>query len=248
MEEEQVQDQTVNEESVQDQTESSAVEAEEQVQAESESSEEEQTDESNEVQESEQPKKRDARSRIKELLGENKELKSKLGNPQFNEALQNGSNVPIPEQLAPEEYQALVVNNQLAMAEIAKMRQESAYKDFTSELQDVTSSVPELNPDSDDYNPDLEAVIAENFADGFIAKDQYGNFIGTKKSFKEYALKQVEVFRKAQTNGATKTKEVLDRQASEQAVTSSGGGGKTSKNPGDMSIQELEAKLGVVRR
>lgn len=114
-------------------------------------------------------------------------------------------------------------------------------------MDNVVSSVPELNPESDKYNPALEEIIASTYNDGYVVKDQRGNFVGTKKSFKEFAQAHVNAFREAETRGATHGQQVTRQQQSEAAVTpqstTNSSGPKDFK---DLSISEMEAKLGIV--
>lgn len=238
MEDEQIQDQSqdesVNNTPVQDDAASTPAEAPEAQGQEEAVQEQPKT-------EAEPKKKNNAQSRIKELLGENKAKDN-----QIQELMQRAGQLDVPDELTADQYRAMQFSGQLAQADVQQLRRELAYKDFTGEMNEVVNTVPELNPDSDSYNPDLEAVIAENYADGFIVKDQYG-FVGTRKPFKEFALQQVKVFRNAQTKGATASKEVLDRQASEQAITSTGGSSKAPRDTSDKSIAELEKELGIFR-
>lgn len=246
---EQIQDTTVNE-SVQTEnvTDSSPVEqaqSQPETQPEERNAEGEQPTQEEPRNEQEQKPRNNAQSRIKELLSAKKEAESERD--RMAQLMQQTPNMELPEELSPEEYRALQFNSNQVAQEVQGLKRELAYKDLSSEMDSVVATVPELNPESESYNPVLEELIAQNFDEGYIIKDSTGRFVGTKKSFKEFAQKQVNAFREAETRGATHSQKVLQKQASEAAVTDQSTSTSESKPFESLSIHDMEKQLGFHR-
>lgn len=235
-----IQDTAVNEsvDTSQDVTDSPAVEAVDTV--------DEQTEQSDVQEVQEQPKPRNnAPSRIKQLLGEKKQLEAERD--QFAEMLQQQAQVQVPDNLTEDQYRALTADASYAALEVQNLKRQLAYKDFANEVDIVEKEYPELNPESDNYNEDLAKALSTAYEEGYMVKDNNGRFVSTKKSLKDFTSQMIKAYRTAEVKGATKTQEALAKQASEAVVTSQNNSSSETTDFKDLSIEEMEKKLGVVR-
>ena len=245
MDEEVLNNQTENQDvPAQNDTDSSPVESAdvEQTQVPEADSEAEVTpDQETEVKEEQKPK-RNAQSRIKQLIEENKQLKQQQ-NP-FSDAM----NQPIPDNLTEEQYRALVAGNTSTALEVQQLKRQMAFKEFESENETVLNQYPELNPESDSFDEELASTLADAYWEDYVVKDQNGNFVGTKRSLKEFTEKMIKPYRNAINRGAAQTTEALNQQASESPVTPESSKSSEPKPFESLSIEEMEAKLGIVRQ
>lgn len=194
-----------------------------------------------EVAEESQPK-RNAESRIKQLLKENKELKRQQQNP-FSEAM----NQPIPENLSEEQYRALVADSTNTAIEVENLKRQMALDRFESDSELVLKDYPELNPDSESYDEELATTLADAYWESHVVKDANGNFVRINKSLKDFTSQMIKPYRNALNKGAVRTSEALQQQASESPVTPESSKSSDSKAFEDLSIAEMEARLGIVR-
>lgn len=198
-----------------------------------------------EVQEvpTEEPKPRNnAQSRIRELVNEKKQVEAERN--QYAELLQQANNQPIPDNLSEDEFRALQASATYAATEVQQLKRELAVERFEKEVDAVEAKFPELNPNSDQYNEKLADALSKQYAEGFIEKDRNGNFIRTRKSLEAFTSEMIDAYRDAMTKGATQTKEVLQQQAAEAAVTPQTNSQSEPKAFENLSIKEMEAQLG----
>lgn len=193
-----------------------------------------------------EPKPRNnASSRIRELVSKTKQLEAERN--QYAEMLQNNAQMPVPENLSEDQYRALAADANYATVRVQDLERRLAYKDFTSEVDVVEQKYPELNPESDGYNSKLAEALAKTYEEGFIVKDKNGRFVSQKKSLSDFTKEMLDAYRTAEIKGATKTQEALAQQAAESVVTPQSTNNSETKAFKDLSIEEMEKQLGVVR-
>lgn len=183
-----------------------------------------------------------AQSRIKELVNEKKQLAAERD--QYADLLQQGNQMQVPDNLTEEQYRALATDANYAAVKVQELERKLALKDFTTEVDSVELKYPELNPESDQYNESLAKALSGAYEKGFIEVDSKGHFIGTKKSLEEFTEEMIAPYRDAMTKGAARSKEVLDRQAGEAAVTPQTTTSSGTTDFAAKSITEMEAEIG----
>lgn len=235
MDEQQVPQEALNEPVEADVTESPTVEP----------TEAQPVEESQPIEQDDSKPKRGAESRIRELVSEKKQLEAERN--QYAELLQQSQQMPIPENLSEEQYRALATDANYATLKVQELERKMAQKDFSTEVDLVEQTYPELNPKSDKYDEKLAESMAKAYESGFVVKDRNGNFAGTKMSLKEFTDMMIQPYREALVKGAAQTSEALSQQASEAVVTPESSQTSEPKAFEDLSIKEMEAKLGVVR-
>lgn len=194
----------------------------------------------------EEPKARNnAQSRLREVLGDKKQLKAE--NEQLRQMLEQQAQMPVPDNLTEDQYRALATDAQYAAVEVQNLKRQLAYKDFNNEIDLVEQKFPELNPESDSYNPKLAETLSEVYNEGFIVRDQNGNFVATKKSLNDFTKSVIDAYRTAEVKGAAKTQEALAKQAAEAVVTPDSTKTSDTKDFSELSIEEMEKKLGTLR-
>lgn len=186
-----------------------------------------------------------AQSRIKELVSKTKQLEAERN--QYADLLQQANNTQVPENLSEDEFRALQASATYAASEVQQLKRQMAQKDFSNEVDLIEQTYPELNPNSDSYNEKLAETLATAYEEGFIVKDSQGNFVGTRKSLKEFTESMVAPYRDAINKGAAQTGEAINRQVAEAVVTPQTSTTSEPKPFAELSIKEMEAKLGVVR-
>ena len=194
----------------------------------------------------EEPKARNgAQSRIKELVSKTKQLEAERN--QYADLLQQANNSQVPENLSEDEYRALQASATYAATEVQQLKRQMAQDKFSNEVDLVEQTFPELNPNSEQYNEKLADTLAKAYEEAYLLTDQSGQFVGTKKSLKDFTEAMITPYRDAMTRGAVQTGEALDRQAAEAVVTPQTSTSSEPKPFADLSIKEMEARLGTVR-
>ena len=197
---------------------------------------------------------RSAEGRIKELIDKNKNLTQQQqrqfaeSTPQqqkkFTDYLQ-GRNDISPEELnqVANQYLADVQGNLMQQTDsLVNLRLQE--REARQRLENEANQVSELEIVKE--NPEVEGLILETWQKQANAQfDQNGNLISFNPnvSLAEVANKQAEVLEKYATKGRANDKQVLSQQAEESAVTPSAKSPEP-KDASDMSIKELEGKLG----
>lgn len=235
MDEEQVQTQAENEDVKADVTESPAVEET------TTDVPEEVSEESKETPEEPKPKN-NAQNRLKEVLGERKQLRNE--NENLRSLLERSSQVSVPDNISEEDYRALVASATMTAADVQQLKQQIEVERFVNEVEAVEREYPELNPDSDQYNEELALQLSAAYEEGFVNKDRNGNFIGAKKSIREFTASMIKPYRDALARGATQAGAALEAQAGEAVVTPQKSSTSAPKAFKDKSIAEMEKQLG----
>jgi len=202
--------------------------------------------ESADEQPQEQPKARNnSQSRIKELLGKTKQLEAQ--NNEYAEMLQRSSQMQVPDNLSEDQYRALATDASYAAVKVQDLERRLAFKDYSTEVDTVEQKYALINPDSDEYVPEIAEALANTYDKGFIERDANGKFVRQKMSLDEFTKQFIGAFEKAQSKSTAKTSEAIARQAAESVVTPDSTNNSETKAFKDLSIDEMEAKLGVVR-
>lgn len=184
--------------------------------------------------------KKGANARIGELVGEVKSLKQRLAEiatpgvpttPMPNQAIDLDSEV------TPEQYRQHVLQTASNMVDL-KMKQSEAISRIDKESSEVMRAYPQLDPDSDSFDKELSETISEAI-EAQVRLSPYS------ASVKKFADRLMKPFIKAVSNGVAQEKETITKQVSQSALrpTAIRSPEKSAEN---MSIAELEAKLGIV--
>lgn len=159
--------------------------------------------------------KRDANSRIRQLIAEKNELKRQINNSALL------TNTQIPDEISPDEYQAMMVNSTQTALEVQQLKTENAYRDLKSDGALVAATIPELNPESPAYNKDLEDLLSKQYEENYIISDAQGRFVGTKKSLAEFMTENVSAMRRIMTKSQNNIINDNNRVNDEDVVSSS---------------------------
>lgn len=117
-----------------------------------------------------------------------------------------------------------------AKAEVRKELQ------FEQDIAQAEQKYPQLNSDSEKADKDLIGLINETW--------QLSGGLKSGRRFSDFVDRFMSVQNKSKSLGAEESLEKLKQQESEQAITPSGTGTKESKDPKEMSLDELRSQLG----
>ena len=184
--------------------------------------------------------KKGANARIGELVGEVKSLKQRLAEV----TTQGNASPPMPNQainldaeVTPEQYRQHVLQTASNMVDL-KMKQSEAISRIDRESSEVMRSYPQLDPDSDSFDKELSETVSE----AIEAQVRLNPYSASVKSFADKLMKP---FIKAVSNGVAQEKETITKQVSQSALRPTAIR-TPEKTAADLSIAELEAKLGIV--
>lgn len=256
--------------------ESSPEETNDQEQIQSEESTEEQSSEAQEESGGQETtdegtgKKRDAQSRIQQLIRENKELKgqgSQQMNPQqarnyqqMSQQQQNdfanyveqtyGGNLT-HEKLnqAMADYAQQVINpviDQRLQQRDQQAQQQQAYSTLTQDVESV-QQIDELNPESENYDPDLEERVSRRYeAEAQVVRGPNGEVIWSNPQvrLKDIAKDELDFISKYKTKGAASGEEAVNKQKGETAIRP-GGGSSSGPDDSQLSAKDFAAKHGL---
>lgn len=198
---------------------------------------------------SNRPSKKSAEYRIKELDARAKQAEERArsladqvaeltgGVPSYGDMPQYSPQVQPGTEVTPEQYQADVARVANSVVEL-RLQQQRNIDRINREAAEAISKYSQLNPESDNFNSKLSVSISKATL-GFIK----GN---PTASVKEYVDSLMEPYLSSVTKEVESSKETLARQVS-QAAQRPTAIQKTEKSPEEMSIAELEAKLGVIQ-
>lgn len=182
-------------------------------------------------------RKKNAQSRIKELLKENKTLKSQVGNEILEQEGSLGQGFEPGREYTVDELQRVVAQNANAIAtpQIQALKQEIQRMQLESDIGKVQSRYSELNPDSDNYDADLDKRLAEQY-----------NKYGASVPLSEFVEEQMSLASSRAERAKAEASSTLSKQAEEQSLRPSTTA-KQEKSAEEMSLSELEKQLGVTR-
>lgn len=205
------------------------------------------------VEHEEQPKK-GAQQRIKEVLNQKDEYKALAVKerearislekqiaeltgsvePQFDF---NAPQSPLGEEITPEQYQADVQKKAMQAAYLINQQQRNLDR-INQEANASIQKYEALNPDSDNYNDKLSASVTKATL-AFVKANPTG-------SVKEFVQDLMEPYLEAVGKEVGKREEILTKQVSESAMRPTQAPKAGEKPFSELSIEEMEAKLGLV--
>ena len=198
-------------------------------------------------------------NRVRELVKERNEARSTVKSLQQKMAeLTQGNNTEelrMPSfQIEPivkpgEELTADELNRRIAERDQSLLRQADALAQLRSKQSEIAGRVdresaevmkkyPQLDPESEEFNPELSEAITES-SEAYIAKHP-------TSSLKSHVEKLMKPYLGAVTKEVGKATETMAKQASEAALRPTSVR-KAEKSASEMTMAELEAKLGVVQ-
>jgi hypothetical protein len=184
--------------------------------------------------------KKGANARIGELVGEVKSLKQRLAEittPRSETPSMSSEAINLDDEVTPEQYRQHVLQTASNMVDL-KMKQSEAIGRIDKESQEVMRTYPQLDPDSESFDRELSETISEAI-EAQVRLNPYS------ASVKKFADRLMKPFNKAVSNGVAQEKETITKQVSESALRPTAIR-KPEKTSAEMSIAELEAKLGIV--
>lgn len=213
--------------------------------------EEESTEESEEEAPETEKKvqKKGFENRVRELVKEKKEaqeqaktLQERLAaltsredkgvDPQYTPQIEPG------QEISPEQYKQDVLNSARSLVEL-EVRKSEAINRINNEASEVVRKYPELDPESDDFNRELSDTVTEA-VEAHIKANPY------TASVKNFVAKLMKPYQGAVTKEVGKANEQLAKQVSSAALKPTSVS-KKEKSVSEMSIKELEDKLGIMQ-
>ena len=187
-----------------------------------------------------------AERRIRDLVQENKRLKEQSNQPIFADPSLQLPQYEPGEEILPERLQQDVVQTANAIASLQTQNQIQQFEARTNLDRDVevlSTKYPELDETSSSYNP----VIEEKIEAAFKARAFKNGQLDPSVRLADVAKDFIDVARSAATKSSADIKNAVAKQADESAIRPTGA--QTSdKSFSDLSIEEMESKLGVVRQ
>jgi hypothetical protein len=184
--------------------------------------------------------KKGANARIGELVGEVKSLKQRLAEvtaPGVSTPPMSNQAINLDAEVTPEQYRQHVLQTAGQMVDL-KMKQSEAISRIDKESSEVMRAYPQLDPDSDSFDKELSETVSEAI-EAQVRLNPYS------ASVKKFADKLMKPFNKAVSNGVAQEKETITKQVSQSALRPTAIRTPEKKTE-EMSIAELEAKLGIV--
>lgn len=208
--------------------------------------------------------KRSAKGRIRELVSERDSLKEKVDSlserlNQFTDGFNSQPNmgglpqvdVQEGETITPERYQQDVAKA-ASTAAFLQIKQKETVDRINKESYDAIKKFPELDPDSDKFDKDLSDSITEAVESQVKVVTGYDNYgrplygLNPSASPLKIVEKLMKPYRKSISSEVASSQEELTKQVAQTAMRPTPAAPKQEKTAKDMSIQELEAKLGKV--
>ena len=140
-------------------------------------------------------------------------------------------------EISPEQYQQDVMRTADSLVTL-RINQERTLNRINSEANEALRSYSELDPESDNFNRELSDTVTEA-VEAHIRANPY------QASVKRFVDKLMKPYQRAVTKEVGKATENLAKQVSETAVRPTAMS-KTEKPFEELSIKEMEKKLGVV--
>lgn len=189
----------------------------------------------------EEPKK-GASTRIRELSGEVKSLKQRLGEVTGRigaiPTQQYQPQVDLDSEVTPEQYRQHVLQQADSIVQL-RMKQSETMNRIENESSDVMRKYPQLDPENESFDEELSGTITDAI-EAQVKLNPYST------SVKSIADKLMKPFNRAVDNGVAQEKETIARQVSETALRPTNVR-KQEKSASEKSIADLEAELGVLQ-
>lgn len=168
-------------------------------------------------------------SQMSQISGEDI-FEDQVPNNIFNPQMQPGAEITV------DQYKGDVARTAQALVDLRLKQRDNAQR-IRNEVVDSITAHPELDDRSDSFDQDLSDSITEAVS-AFTRQNPTG-------SVKGYIEKLMKPYKRSVENAATKQTEARVKQASQAALRPTQVKG-TSKKFEDMSIEEMEKKLGKV--
>lgn len=200
-------------------------------------------------------------SRIRQLVGENKQLKGQFEPGQIPQMspqaprlseLVAGKDTIQPEELdklGEQVYQqAAQTARGLNSLEVQQLRQEIIQREAISESEKqaaiLQTQYPELNPSSDSFNPSLDKTIAQTYQRLAVKQDPTTGrtYVDPSVQLTDVATDLIELARSSVESGKAQTSATLARQADQTAVLPNSDS-PSEKSFDQMTMQEQEQYL-----
>jgi hypothetical protein len=194
-----------------------------------------------EVSETEDRPQRNANGRIRELVSEKKRIQAERD--MLAEQLQQAAQMQIPDEIDPGDYRALQFNNNVVLQELQALKMERMQEKLEMDTERVYSEFSELKD-----NKALDDKLSRQWYEAYAVKDAEGNITGYTKSPHAFVKEQMDIINSARQEATAQNIQNLQRQAGESAVTPTTTTPSNPKDPKEMSLNELERKLGIVQR
>ena len=197
-------------------------------------------------------RKKNAQSRIQELLEGNKQKdqeierlkrqeaadlqtkQSPIGGSKFSDQFDGESVMPDDLNAAADKYAAQTAEV-LVDAKLQPVLQELQRKELEADVERVRTQYEQLNPDSDSYDASLDAAVAEGY-------QKYGQ---GRVSLADYVTEQMNMVSAQAQKQTAKTNAEINKVQDEAAIKP---GSPRSETPfEELSEADMESKLGVVR-
>ena len=187
--------------------------------------------------------KKGSSSRIRELANENRSLKQRMAELT---GAQEQSFDPTPyvpqvapgQEVSPEQYRQDVARHADSLVTL-RIKQSEAVNRINNEALQAMRDNPELDPDSDKFNKDLSESVNEA-VEAYVKHNPYS------ASPLQLVQKMMKPYKQALAKEVGQSQEQLAKQVTQSAPRPTSVH-KTEKSAGEMSISELEAKLGIVQ-
>lgn len=184
--------------------------------------------------------------KVKQQEQSNQFVPSQGQSPQF-------PNYSPDEEITPERLQSDVVQTAQAIADLTvsqRLSQDRAVNNFERDQEILPTKYDILNPDSDNYNEEVEKAIAEEFQERAFRVVGYDQNTGQPITQLDPSVRLSDIaarYAKVAEATAKQSSSAMRNSVAQVADTSAvrpTQQPKTDKTPGDMSIEELEAKYG----
>lgn len=152
--------------------------------------------------------------------------------PSFEPQIQPGSEV------SPEQYKNDIVRTADAIATL-RIKQADAINRINNEAQEVIRQYPELDPESDSFNSELSEAVTEA-VEASVKANPYS------ASVKSVVAKMMKPYKGAVAKEVGEATEDIAKKVSGAALRPTSIN-KEEKTAEDMTIEELESKLGVIQ-
>lgn len=184
--------------------------------------------------------KRNAQGRIQQLVAEKKKVQQERD--QYAAQLQQQSQSEIPDEIDPNEYRAMQYNNTVVANELQTMKLERLADKLESSSAKIYTDYPDLK------DSPLDEKLSQRWERDYAQKNANGEIIGYSMSPDNFVREQMELIESAKAEATAQNSQALQRQSSESAITPQTNQQSATKEFKDLSIEEMEKQLGVVRQ
>lgn len=187
--------------------------------------------------------KKGSSNRIRELANENRTLKQRMAEltGTTEQSFEPASFVPQVApgaEVSPEQYQQHVLKQADALVTL-RLKQTEAVNRINNEANEAMRLHPELDPSSDKFNKELSDSV-NDAVEAYVKQNPYS------ASPLQFVNRMMKPFKGALAKEVGQAQEQIAKQVTQSALRPTSVN-KQDKSASEMSIKELEAKLGVVQ-